>query len=162
LDNKFNVLEGLHRNWYFLFINAVTIAGQVAIIFFGGDALSTVRLTPKEWDFSLLFGALSLPMGAVIRLIPDGVVAPFLSSRIAVHQDLGGIRSVRARDVEEDAVARQNLVSEMPAVAEDVGQAAGLLQGSKPEVVVLIVRKTKDGVSHYDQEHRTCMNGGRG
>jgi P-type Ca2+ transporter type 2C len=74
LDSKLNIFEGLHRNWYFIFVNIVTITGQILIVFYGGDALSTVRLNGKEWAFSVLLGALSLPVGVLIRLIPNNVV----------------------------------------------------------------------------------------
>lgn len=74
LDNKFNIFEGLHRNWYFLGINLIIITGQVLIIFFGGSALSATRLDVTQWAISVTLGAVSLPIGILTRLIPDRLV----------------------------------------------------------------------------------------
>jgi Ca2+-transporting ATPase len=78
LDNKLNIFEGLHRNWYFIFVNIVTAVGQVLIIFYGDGALSTVPLDRKQWAISLFLGALSLPIGVMIRLIPNSFVTMLL------------------------------------------------------------------------------------
>lgn len=74
LDNRLNVFEGLHRNWYFIAINLVTVAGQVFIISFGGSALSTIRLNGVQWAISLALGAISLPVAVIIRLIPNDLI----------------------------------------------------------------------------------------
>ena len=50
------------------------IAGQVMIIFVGGKAFNVVRLSKAQWAYSLVLGFLSIPIGAVIRLIPDELV----------------------------------------------------------------------------------------
>jgi P-type Ca2+ transporter type 2C len=73
LDNKLNVFEDICRNLYFLAISLVIIIGQMLIIFFGGSALSAVRLTATQWAISLILGFLSIPVGVVVRLIPDGI-----------------------------------------------------------------------------------------
>ena len=44
---------------------------QVMIIFIGGKAFSVVRLNGAQWAYSIVLGFLSIPIGAVIRLIPD-------------------------------------------------------------------------------------------
>lgn len=74
LDNKFNIFEGITRNWFFIGINIITICGQVIIVFVGSSALSTVRLDSTQWGISLLLGALSLPIAMLIRLIPDDFI----------------------------------------------------------------------------------------
>ncbi|KAH8699198.1 putative calcium p-type ATPase NCA-3 [Talaromyces proteolyticus] len=71
LDNKLNVFEGIHNNWYFLGINLITIVGQLLIISFGGSALSAVRLDGIQWAISLSLGAFSLIIGVLARLVPD-------------------------------------------------------------------------------------------
>ena len=74
LDNKFNIFEGALNNWFFLAINVVMIGGQVLIIFVGGKAFNVVRLNGAQWIYSVVLGFFSIPVGAVIRLIPDQVI----------------------------------------------------------------------------------------
>lgn len=78
LDNKFNILEGIQRNWFFIAINIIMIGGQVMIIFVGGKAFHVTPLNGPQWGYSLVLGALSLPMAVFIRLIPDDWVARIL------------------------------------------------------------------------------------
>lgn len=75
------MLEAIHRNCYFIGINLITIFGQVIIIFFGGSALSAVRLSGKQWVISLILGAISIPVGVFIRLIPDNLIRNLILSK---------------------------------------------------------------------------------
>jgi Ca2+-transporting ATPase len=75
LDNKFNIFEGVQRNKFFIFIALVMIGGQVMIMFVGGRAFNVVRLTGEQWAYSVGLGAISLPVGVFIRLVPDEFVA---------------------------------------------------------------------------------------
>lgn len=81
LDNSLNIFEGILKNWYLIGINLLTITGQLLVIFFGGSALSAVRLDGTQWAISLGLGALSLVVGVVIRLIPDASIRSLLSGR---------------------------------------------------------------------------------
>lgn len=60
-------------------MNVVTIVGQLLIIFFGGRALSTVRLDGTQWIISLFLGAMSLVVGILARLVPDSWVMSLVS-----------------------------------------------------------------------------------
>jgi Ca2+-transporting ATPase len=71
IDNKLNIFEGLHRNHLFMLMMAIMVAGQVLIIFVGGDAFVVVRLNGAQWGISLVLGFLSIPVGILIRLVPD-------------------------------------------------------------------------------------------
>lgn len=71
LDNKFNIFEGITRNWFFIGINVIMVGGQVMIIYVGGKAFNVVRLNGAQWAYSIVLGFLSIPIGACIRLIPD-------------------------------------------------------------------------------------------
>jgi Ca2+-transporting ATPase len=71
LDNKFNIVEGISRNWFFIAISLIMIGGQILIAFVGGKAFSVVRLSQAQWAYSVVLGALSIPVGIIIRLIPD-------------------------------------------------------------------------------------------
>lgn len=74
LDNKFNIFEGIHRNSFFIAINLIMVGGQVMIIYIGGAALTVDRLNGAQWGISLILGALSIPIGVIIRLIPDDLI----------------------------------------------------------------------------------------
>ena len=74
LDNKFNIFEGIQRNWFFIGIQFIIIAGQFMIVFVGGAAFSVHRLNLPQWIYSLVLGFLSIPIGIIIRLIPDDLI----------------------------------------------------------------------------------------
>ena len=71
LDNKFNILEGVTHNYFFIGIQFIIVAGQVLIVFVGGAAFSVTRQTGPQWLIALLLGFLSIPVAILIRLIPD-------------------------------------------------------------------------------------------
>lgn len=78
LDNQFNLFEGIHRNYFFIMINAIMIGGQFMIVFVGGRAFSVVKLNAANWAYSIVLGALSIPVGVIIRLIPDEAIRRFI------------------------------------------------------------------------------------
>jgi P-type Ca2+ transporter type 2C len=72
LDNGFNILEGVYRNYFFIGIQVIIVSAQVLIMFFGGVAFRLPsRLTGLEWGVSILIGLFSVPIAMAIRLIPD-------------------------------------------------------------------------------------------
>ncbi|KAF2026422.1 calcium transporting P-type ATPase-like protein [Setomelanomma holmii] len=74
LDNRFNVFEGITHNWFFIIILCIMIGGQTMIIFIGGVAFKVTRLNGAQWGYSMVLGALSLPVGIIIRLLPDELI----------------------------------------------------------------------------------------
>lgn len=74
LDNHFNVFEGITHNWFFIAILLIMIGGQTMIVFVGGVAFSVTRLNGPQWGYSIVLGFLSLPVGMIIRLIPDELI----------------------------------------------------------------------------------------
>jgi len=50
------------------------IGGQLIFAFVGGEAFSVVPLSGVQWAYSLILGIASIPVGFVIRLIPDALV----------------------------------------------------------------------------------------
>ncbi|EIW70907.1 hypothetical protein TREMEDRAFT_29328 [Tremella mesenterica DSM 1558] len=78
LDRKFNILEGFFRNYWFMGIFLIMIGGQILIVEVGGAAFTVTRLHGREWGISLIIGLLSLPIGALVRLIPDEPVERIL------------------------------------------------------------------------------------
>lgn len=78
LDNKFNIFEGIQHNYFFIGINIIMVGFQVLIIYVGGKAFNVVRLNGAQWAYSIVLGFLSIPIGAVIRLIPDELIIRFV------------------------------------------------------------------------------------
>lgn len=81
IDDKLNVFYGIHRNWLFIAITLLTIGAQIIIIFFGGEAFSVTSLSGVEWAVSLVLGLLSLPLGALIRKIPNKWILEWVPKR---------------------------------------------------------------------------------
>lgn len=71
LDNRFNIFEGMFRNYWFLGINTLIVAGQVMIIFVGGQAFGVTRINGTLWAVCIICGFGCLPWAVVLRLIPD-------------------------------------------------------------------------------------------
>lgn len=61
----------MFENYFFLCINAIMIAGQILIIFFGSSAFSIVTIDGTQWAICIIIAALSLPAAVIIRYIPD-------------------------------------------------------------------------------------------
>jgi P-type Ca2+ transporter type 2C len=58
------------------------IGTQILIVFVGGAAFSVVRLTGIQWACSLILGLLSLPVGWIIRLMPDAPIERIMRMKI--------------------------------------------------------------------------------
>ncbi|KAH9025697.1 Ca-transporting ATPase [Lactarius deliciosus] len=71
LDRKLNVFEGVSKNRYFMAITIIEVVVQVLICFVGGAAFGVTRMGVREWCISVALGCISLPLGALIRLIPN-------------------------------------------------------------------------------------------
>lgn len=81
LDNQFNIFEGLTRNLFFVGISAIMCAGQVLIVFYGGAAFKLSKhQSPTMWGIAIVLGFLSIPVGVIIRLVPDSAVIALVPS----------------------------------------------------------------------------------
>ncbi|RMY41649.1 hypothetical protein D0866_00472 [Hortaea werneckii] len=91
LDNRFNVFEGITKNWFFIMIFCIMVGGQTLIIFVGGEAFSVTRQTGPQWAIAIILGVISLPIGIVIRLVPNEfaakLVPPFIKSYARRNKD---------------------------------------------------------------------------
>ncbi|KAI1494956.1 hypothetical protein F5X96DRAFT_422518 [Biscogniauxia mediterranea] len=78
LDNEFNIFEGLLQNWFFIGINIAMCGAQVLIIFVGGTPFSISLRSPSQtsgqWAAAIILGVISIPVGMIIRLIPDEMI----------------------------------------------------------------------------------------
>ncbi|RMZ92443.1 hypothetical protein DV736_g319, partial [Chaetothyriales sp. CBS 134916] len=80
LDNHLNIFEGIWKNYWFIGIQFIIIGGQLLIMFVGGQAFSIHRINAAEWAYSLVLGAISMPIAVIIRLIPDELIAKMIPS----------------------------------------------------------------------------------
>ncbi|KAH0585532.1 hypothetical protein H2248_008764 [Termitomyces sp. 'cryptogamus'] len=71
LDRKLNVFSGILRHRYFLAITLIEIILQIVIIFVARNTFKVTRLGWREWGISLGFGAMPIPLGTLIRLLPN-------------------------------------------------------------------------------------------
>ncbi|KAF9383337.1 hypothetical protein CPB97_006535 [Podila verticillata] len=76
LDNHLNIFSGIHRNNYFMIIFVIMVLFQAIIVQFGGAAFETEPLDGIQWLICILLGVLSLPVGVIIRLIPEEIFGP--------------------------------------------------------------------------------------
>jgi len=113
LDRKLNIFEGMLNNWYFLVITLIEIAVQVVIVFIGGTAFQVTRIGIREWGISLALGFVSIPLGALIRLMPNRPFESlFILMRLLPKRE-GGLPKVRS-DVEWNSaieLVRDNLAT---------------------------------------------------
>jgi len=86
LDDKLNVFSGMQRNPFFIAITLIMIGGQVLIVFVGGTAFSVTNINGEQWAASIILGLLSLPFGAVIRLIPNAFIKIFIPRKLLEHK----------------------------------------------------------------------------
>lgn len=70
IGDKMNVFHNLHRNVLFISILLFTAIAQVFIVEYGGDFVRTAPLTADHWVKCISLGALSLPLGGLMRCIP--------------------------------------------------------------------------------------------
>lgn len=78
VDNKLDIwYQGVLKNPWFIGVQCLTLVGQFVIIFKGGEAFDTTPLSGAQWGWSILFGIITIPLGAAIRQIPDRYVLSF-------------------------------------------------------------------------------------
>jgi Ca2+-transporting ATPase len=71
LDNKFNIFEGVLKNYWFCGINVVMIAGQIMIVFIGGKAFGVTRINGAQWAVCILCALPCLAWAVLLRCVPD-------------------------------------------------------------------------------------------
>ncbi|XP_061338999.1 calcium-transporting ATPase 4, plasma membrane-type-like isoform X3 [Gastrolobium bilobum] len=67
---KINIFRGMFDSWIFLLIIFATVVFQVVIVEFLGAFASTVPLNWQMWLLSVLIGAVSMPIAAILKCIP--------------------------------------------------------------------------------------------
>ena len=87
LDNKLNSFAGVHRNHFFFAINVALVAGQIIIMFVGGQAFQIKRLSGSQWTIFIICALPCLLRAIVLRYIPDE--DPAVVFRVVRHVCLG-------------------------------------------------------------------------
>ncbi|KAL9546507.1 hypothetical protein MBANPS3_006634 [Mucor bainieri] len=91
IDSKLNVFHNIFANKFFLSIFFFCIALQAIIVNFGGAAFQVTQVDGVAWAISLVVGLLALPIGVIIRLIPDEAFGfVFMFNPAARQRYLGG------------------------------------------------------------------------
>jgi Ca2+-transporting ATPase len=70
LGNELNVFSGLFSNQIFWIVMVFTVTVQVLIVQYGGEFAGTHPLTTTQWGVCIAIGALCIPYGFILRLIP--------------------------------------------------------------------------------------------
>lgn len=70
IANDVNVFSGLGSNPIFIAIIVFTVLLQVVLVQYGGDFVRTSPLSESQWVKCVLLGALTLPVGGLMRFIP--------------------------------------------------------------------------------------------
>lgn len=70
LFNGINFLRGIASNIPFLTVSVFTIGLQIMLIEVGGDYVRTAPLTLLQWVITIALGAVTLPIGVLMRFIP--------------------------------------------------------------------------------------------
>ncbi|KAI1848125.1 hypothetical protein JX265_005878 [Neoarthrinium moseri] len=138
LDNKFNILEGVHRNKFFIGINFIMVGAQVGIVFGGYDAFSVRPLDGPSWAICVVLAALSLPWAVCVRLFPDpwfARIAKIVGTPVAVaYRASGRFFSRVGRPIKKMFGRGKSKDANQPEQEENLG-AVDTAQGA-PEVLV--------------------------
>ena len=68
--DDWNFLKGIHHSPMFLLVSLVSIGLQVLIVQMGGDFVKTAPLTAAQWGITIGLGAITLPIGILMKFIP--------------------------------------------------------------------------------------------
>ncbi|CAO0801036.1 unnamed protein product [Mucor circinelloides] len=90
IDSHINIFTNILANKFFIGIFFICVLGQVVIVQFGGAAFQVVALDGPHWGIAIVIGFLSLPIGVVIRLIPDDIFGFLFFNPATREKYLGG------------------------------------------------------------------------
>lgn len=85
---------------------------QIVIVSIGGTAFQVTRIGAREWGISLALGFVSIPLGALIRLLPNWPFERLFTLMRLLPKPEGGLPKVRPDGVEWNSaieLVRDNL-----------------------------------------------------
>ncbi|PVV01304.1 hypothetical protein BB560_004280 [Smittium megazygosporum] len=71
MPNEFNIFADILNDKGFLYVQVFIVITQYFVVTYGGLAFSTTPLTAIQWIVCIFIGSLSIPIGYIIRLLPD-------------------------------------------------------------------------------------------
>lgn len=83
----------MFANKFFIVIFFICVLGQALIVQFGGAAFQVVGLDGAHWGIAIVVGFMSLPIGAVIRLIPDEIFSCLFLNLVTREKYFGGTQA---------------------------------------------------------------------
>lgn len=101
IGDDMNVFHNLHRNTLFIAILIFTAAAQLFIVEYGGEFVRTVPLSADQWMKCIALGALSLPLGGIMRLIPARESDPDFASLAPIMKTSYNQQREKRREKEE-------------------------------------------------------------
>lgn len=118
LDNHFNIFEGLFSNWFFIGISIIMCGGQILIIFFGGKAfnIASEGQTASMWGTAIVLGFISIPIGIVVRLVPDSLLEKLVPEAIKRRAQ----SKVPGVTVSDDTERFQNFPAEFAEIRDEL------------------------------------------
>lgn len=131
LDNHLNIFSGVQKNTYFIVIFVIMVVFQAIIVQFGGSAFDTEKLDGIQWLICILLGMLSLPVGVIIRLIPEEIFGPL---RNWVNQPSTPPASLPSFDKEPVLASEVGRVTSIPlsVTSDRTGSMVGSSNNSLP------------------------------
>ncbi|CAE6514845.1 unnamed protein product [Rhizoctonia solani] len=119
LSSDKNIFRGLSKNWYFIGITLLEVAIQILIVFFGGAAFQVTSMNGRDWGMSIALGFVSIPLGFLIRLIPNGPVErAFVALHIMRDPKAPPKLTKAEREAEEERKREEEKDSWNPAIRE--------------------------------------------
>jgi Ca2+-transporting ATPase len=150
LDNKFNIFEGITKNWIFIAISIVMCGAQVLIIFFGGAVFNIPDegQSAVHWGTALVLGAISLPIGVIIRLIPDSLLLALVPNRIREHHRNKKAPGFTISDEDEDEQRENGQLDSPFEEVRDQLLFLKMIKGGRLNNLRFAMRQTRDNIRH--------------
>jgi magnesium-transporting ATPase (P-type) len=70
IGDELNMFSGICESRIFLLVSLITFGCQIMLVEVGGEFLKTRPLTIYQWLITVALGAIALPVGVLMRLIP--------------------------------------------------------------------------------------------
>lgn len=88
-----NVFAGIFNNWYYLFINAITVIGQIVMVQFGGRAIRTQPLSMHQHLMCIAIASSCLVIGFIVKFLPVGLDESDGVPTISIAKSIRGRKS---------------------------------------------------------------------
>lgn len=123
------------------------IGVQILIVFVGGAAFQVTRVGGREWGISLALGVVSIPLGALIRLLPN---EPFekLFKKLGLLGSHQPVLPTTRPDAEWN--------SAIQLVRDNLGTFANL-RGGRVRSSSFVVKSRSARLSNDDERLRLCV-----